>query len=371
MKSKKIMLVPLDEIELHMDRNVREQSDASYNDPAMRDSLALVGQQTIAKLLKLPSGRYEPIQGSRRTFNLKVLRDAKVLDPKTARRDVDGNVIRDGEGKPVGAKVFESLEAEVYEGLSERERLELLIDHGSIRTLNKAELFYALEMLFSAGYSEKEVVIMSHGLLAMHYPPSRAVKDPSTDGGQDVLEYFRGVIQTNKDAWRSPVVARDAWVTKLKSGRSWPIKKELTQGYSIFKKEQDEDKTGRINRQNPGPKFLEYWNTLTDKHMKAVESGEKRGKSSAMMNHQQLSDRIGTTDSRILKACEKIILRQIPEDQLAVLDAGCVKLMTGEITPTQMDAILDSIFSADTSDSTPPPSEEKPVVGSNDAPAES
>lgn len=349
-KSKKIQAVKLSEIDVHMSRNVREQSEESYNDPAMRDSLALVGQQTIAKLLKLPNGRYEPIQGNRRVFNLKILADAGVLDPKTAKRDADGNILRDDAGKPVGARVFETLESEVYEGLSERERMELVFDHGNIRSLNKAELFYALEMLFSAGNSEKEVVIMSYGLLAHHYPPSRQVKDTSSDGGQDALEYYRGVVQTAKDAWRSPIVVRDSWVTKLKTGRAWPIKKEMTQAFAIYKKECDEDKTGKLNRHNPGPKFREFWTGIVNKHEAAAAKGEKRAKSSASMNHQQIADKVGVCDSRILKAALKIVLRQISEDKLPVLDAGLVKWANGDIDAKGMDAVLDSVFESDESD---------------------
>lgn len=350
-KSKKIQNVLLSDIVISYDRNVREHADASYDDPAMRDSLALVGQQTIAKLLKLQNGTYEPIQGNRRVYNLKKLAEAKVLDPKTAKRDSDGNIVRDDDGKPVGAKPFDSIEAEVYEGLSERERLELLVDHGNVRSLNKAELFYAGEMFFSVGYSEKDVVIMTYGLLQMHYPPSRNITEMSKDGGTDALEYYRGVVQTMKDAYRAPVAARDAWVVKLKTGRSWPIKNELTQGYKLFRDEMNADKTGKISRQNPGPKFTEFWNKVVAKHEAAVASGEKRGKSSAMMNNKQVIERVATCDSRALKAAFKIVLRQISEDKLPLLDAGLVKLAAGEINGQQFDSILDSVFEADTSDS--------------------
>lgn len=349
-KSKKLQSVALNLIDVHMARNVREQDEVSYDDPAMRDSLALVGQQTIAKLLRLPNGRLEPIQGNRRVFNLQKLAAAGVLDPKTAKRDAEGNILRDDSGKPIGAKVFESIEAEVYEGLSERERMELVFDQGHIRSLNKVELYYALKMLFSAGYTEKEVVIMSFGLLQHHYPPSRQVKDTATDGGQDALEYYRGVVQTAKDAWRSPVVVDEAWITKLKTGRGWPIKKEMTQGYAIFKKELDEDKSGKISRQNPGPKFKEFWNGVVNKHAAAEAKGEKRGKSSAAMNHQQIADKVGVCDSRAIKAVLKIVLRQISEDKLPVLDTAMVKLAAGEITPKDFDAILDTVFEADESD---------------------
>lgn len=344
-KQKKIQSVALNLVDVHMDRNVRERDEVSYDDPAMRDSLALVGQQTIAKLLKLPNGRFEPIQGNRRVFNLKKLAEAGVLDPKTAKRDADGNIVRDDSGKPVGAKVFDSIEAEVYEGLSERERMELVFDQGHVRSLNKAELFYALEMLFNAGYTEKEVVIMSFGLLQHHYPPSRQVKDTASDGGQDALEYYRGVVQTAKDAWRSPIVVRDSWVTKLKVGRAWPIKKEMTQAYAIFKKEMDDDKTGKINRQNPGPKFREFWNGVVNKHSAAEAKGEKRAKSSAAMNHQQIADKKSVVDARELKCLIDIVLRRIPEDQLAVLDTACVKRAAGEISNEQFQSVLDNIFS--------------------------
>ncbi len=346
MKSKKISNVALDSIVIAFDRNVREQNVESYEDPGMQDSLAMIGQQTIGKLLKRADGTHEPIQGNRRAWNLKKLREKGVLDPKTAKRDENGNILRDDKGRPIGAKVFEFMEAEVYEGLSERERVELLFDTGSTRSLNKAELFYAIEFLFDAGYSEKEVVIQGFGLLKQHYPPSRNIKETTTDGGQDAFEYFRGVVQTLKDAWRSPVVVRDAWVDKLKTGRKWPIKSDMVQAYKTFSDEMKADKTGKINRRNPGPKFTEYWDKLVAKNTKAEASGEKRGKASSIMNRTQIEDRLGTLDSRALKALVKMILRELPEDQMPVLDAAMVQFEAGKLEVVQLGNVLDAIFAS-------------------------
>lgn len=348
-KVAKIQRIPLQNVVVKMDRNVREETETTYDDPTMRDSLAMIGQQTIAKLLKIGPDLYEPIQGNRRVYNLKKLAEEGVIDPKTAKRDPEtGVVLRelDAEGKPtgkpIGGRVFDSIEAEVYEGLSERERVELLVDHGSIRSLNKPELQRAAEFMFSVGYSEKEVAVQLGNLLHTHYPPSRKIVEASKDGGNDLLNYYRGVIQTMKEVYRSPIVLHDSWMDKLRTGRAWPLKSEMSQGCDIFKKELDADKTGRLSRQNPGPKFLEFWQGVVEKHQKAEASGEKRAKASSMMNHSQITDKV--IDSRTLKAFRFIIFRSIPEDQLPFLDAAVVKFEAGEISKDEYSTALDAVF---------------------------
>ena len=97
-------------------------------------------------------------------------------------------------------------------------RMELVFDQGHVRSLNKAELFYALEMLFNAGYTEKEVVIMSFGLLqhhgAVHHVKSlrrdrRHVALTGDELGIGHVEQAEKIGHDTADDWQVGAAVRD------------------------------------------------------------------------------------------------------------------------------------------------------------------
>jgi hypothetical protein len=379
MTKPKKMQVSLDLIDIKFERNVRERNVETFRDHAMQRSLSAVGQLVTAKLLKLPTGRFETIQGMKRAFNMKELQTAGIIDPKTAERNEDGSVKVDDTGKPVGGKVFNVIDAEVYEGISERERVELMNDHGTIKGLNKVELQYAAESMFDVGMTEKEASIALGYLLEHHYPATRKIKpiydvlgaDGSViekgDKGVDHGEYYRGVVQVFKDVYRSPTVVRDAYIRKLKEKLNWPLKKEIQEAAKIYLKEISNDNTGKLNQQNPGPLFNAYWDKVLKAHSTIDDDGNviednSRGKTAAMMSRSEITDRLAVLGSRTLKAYSRIILRDqnIGLDQLKVLDTGCQRLEKGEITPAEYEDILAAVFNDNAPADKPAPGEGTP-----------
>jgi hypothetical protein len=336
-KLHKNVQVKLSEIVNDRSRNVRENDAATYNVQELKDDLALRGQITTAlfERQKLADGKvvYYPLQGFLRTTAIMELAEAKVIDPNTVKRDEKGDPI------PGTGKVFSTINADVWEDLTERERISLLADHGQRRGLTRAELFYTFERFFAAGFSEKECVVYNKSLLLEHFPPNKTIE--KTDDA--IFQYYRGVIQTNKAAANAPILLRNAWVEKLKGLHSWPTKAELADGAKIFNKALDSDKTGTINRENPGPDFMEFWGRLTTAASTAAAEGNKP-KPVSMASRNQIEEMQKTCSSRCLKAMTSIILNdgKVERSKLATLDqflAAKEKLFTEDEVK-----ILDLIF---------------------------
>lgn len=316
----KVVRVPLSKVVIDRTRNVRE--DQAYTVTALKADLALRGQQDPAVVEKI-GDEFFPIKGFLRSTALMELMNEKKIDPQTMKFDE-----KTGEPVPNTGKPFESIDAIVYEGLTDRERIELLLDHGQRRGLNRVELQNAFERSFGAGYSEKEIAVILYGLLEQLYIPNKTIGTSA----EEKLAYYRGVIQTAKEAWRSPTVLHTAWVEKLKGVHAWPTKAELFEMSKLFQKEAESNVT--YNKSNPGPKFMERWNAYLKKQADAAADGEKRSKSDSMMNRSQLEDAGKACDSFCLKIHGKIITRELSQDKLALLDKEMVeveKVMPEEI----------------------------------------
>lgn len=316
-------------------RNVRENDEATYHVDALRDDIALRGQQTPAVLEKNADGTYYPLAGFLRTTALLELAASGAIDPNTIKRDPATGEPIPGTGKP-----FDSIVADVYEDLSDRERVNLLVDHGQRRGLQKQELFYAMERLFFAMYSEKEVAVVLRGLLEIHYPPNKKIENTA----EALLQYYRGVIQTAKRAWAGPALMRNAWVEKLKGHQNWPTKAEMEDGVKIYNAAVKEDKTGKINRDNPGEKFMEFWNRLLKAQEQAEADGPNAPKSVSMLSRGQIEDLQKIANSRILKAAFSMVLNDGKVDRSKLPNlSGLVEEFEKNLTPEQT-KVLDNIY---------------------------
>lgn len=356
MKNPKLMNVELDLVDVPQNRNVRESVAESYDSPNMRESLATFGQQTTAKLLKHPNGRFEPVQGFRRAFNMKILKDQGIIDPTTAKRDDEGKILVDDAGHPIGGRPFSTIRAEVYEGLSELERIDLVIDHGDVRQLNQVELQTSFEELFRVGRNERETVVKLKSLIEQYYPPSRKIKDAVDDNGADLLKHYRMVVQLAKRVWKAPVVLRDAYLKRLRKQQAWPTNSEIIQLFSTYEKEQSHDGTGTINRMNPGPDFRGEWDDLVSAKTSAGAEG-KRPKSKSMMGHEDVKGLYGTTDSRILKGFNLVVRRLISHEKLPLLDVLCVELEKGmtDLQRDQLNLVFADFVASQATTATEPP----------------
>jgi hypothetical protein len=310
----KTLIVPIAAVVMDLSRNVREQTDSAYDlDPLIAD-IQMRGQQDPATLEKV-GDKYYPIKGFRRSAAI----------AKAAERGLTY-----AESAPESGKPIDKVVAIVYENLSEKERTELLLDHGQRRGLSRVEFQNALERGFMAGYTDKELVTLLFGLFESLYPPSRKI-DEDVSGNKLVgeklaqarFEYYKGVLQIAKRAYKAPTILRDAYYKKLRGEQNWPTNTELADLLTIHEKEASAD--GMISREKPGPKFLEKWDAVK-KTKEDAANGGTRPKSSAMRNRQQVEDSLKTLESPISKSFQKIQLGDIPVDQLPVLDRMCVKL---------------------------------------------
>lgn len=325
----KAALIPLADIVVRRDLNVREQGDDTYIDLNLMEDLLLHGQQDDGALEQLPDGKYHPLKGNRRVTMLNHAASLGRKFEETAPKDSAGKV----------PTVFR---AKVYKDLTEIERLIIMLDHGNRRGLNKAELFFAAEKGFTALATEKQICSMLSGLLEIHYPPRRPI-EPTPEAK---LAYYRGVIQTMKRAAVAPVILRDAWVENLRGKQGWPTKGDMEQLSDIHTKEVKADSTGKFNRQNPGPLFKAAWDKMMTQVNEAAAKGDSsRAKSTSMMNRANIESLASAAQSRTMKIIVKIVMRDIADTASVypVFDGALSKLEKGEITGAEYDAILDQI----------------------------
>lgn len=327
----KVVQVPLKNLVIDRTQNVRE--DEAYKVDALKTDIAFRGQQDAITVEKI-GNQYFPIKGFLRSTALLELAAANI--GRGAITDEHGQLVP-GTGEP-----FEFVNAFVYEGLSDRERMELLLDHGQRRGLNKVELQNAFERAFSAGYVEKDVVTILQGLLAELYPPNKTIENTA----EARLAYYRGVVQTAKHIWRSPTVLHDACVAKLKGLQSWPTNTEMREMSMVHQTEVDTNI--EYNKQNPGPKFRERWAAYLKKQADAAASGERRAKSDSMMNRSQVEDCTKSCDSIIVKSIFHVVLRRIAQDKLPVLD----KLLVEQIEKNLPEDIRQQILALSVSEAT-------------------
>lgn len=338
-------MIPLAEVVVDRTRNVREALDANYDIEPLLNDIIFRGQQDPVTLEKI-GDVYYPIKGFRRA---------------TAMQEAAKRGLVFGESAPNAGKAVDHVLAIVYEGLSERERTELLLDHGQRRGLNAVELFNAFCRAFAAGYKEVEIVTLLFALLEIHFPPSRKIGENLTGNelARARLDYYKGVLQVAKRAYEAPEVLREAYMKKLRGEQKWPTNAELTDLHGIHSKELASDPT--LSRTNPGPKFLQKWAEYVKVKTETAGNGS-RPKSAAMRNRTQVEDSLKILESLICKGLQKIQLGEIPVDQLPVVDRIAKKLE--EHLSDEDKNILISLLKSSVEEPANEPAEEKPADGS-------
>lgn len=322
-KSAKVLLIALNAVQIPTwendvmgRRNVRV-STAALESVSLQNDLATFGQQVPADMELVRHGDkeiYIPIRGHRRAWNLKRLAERGIIDPSTCKKDENGRPILET-GKP-----FTHMQAWVYENLTPLERAEMLTDHSQVRGLDKVELFNSFCMLFDVRMSEREITVKLFDLLLNYYPPSRKVTKPEEDHGKDALANYKGVVQTMKAAWRAPKPLQEAYIDKLRGEHgSWPTNSEIAKYCDIYETEREKN-PGSIDRENPGPIFMEAWNAYVKKQAEAVAQGKTRGKSESMMSRQSLEDVNKTTDSALFRYYNMFVRREVDPATFPVAD---------------------------------------------------
>ena len=250
--------------------------------------------------------------------------------------------------------------AYVYSGLSESEMVNIIIDHGNIQGLkDPMELQQAANMLFAAGYNEKQVVISLAGLLEAQTPMKADIRkdwlsklervkeamksDPEwalqTQLEADTLLFNtrRGKIQNIHNAYRCPVIVMQAlWYkatgllhpnTPTDFGKTMP--RSLTYShvgmlYKAFKADIDADEEGAVSKDTPGPVFWAKWKEIGDKIRKdASEKASGATRAKAMSSSDMMKD----VEERHWKSKGFLLMTQwhsgkgeVTKDQLNVQD---------------------------------------------------
>jgi hypothetical protein len=312
----KPVFILVSDIDVDMSRNVREATAEAYDVEPLISDIALRGQQDAATLEKI-GDKFYPIKGFRRSLAIK----------KASER---GMVYGDESTEP--GKPIDKVLAFVYEDLSERERVELLLDHGQRKGLTKPELQNAFERAFVAGYKEKDTVTLLWSLIIQLYPPSKDIYKDLPDKNADPaayekalaqrkLENSKGILQTAKRAYECPAEVRDAFYKRLRGEQSWPINEELKELHNIHSKEIEANPM--YSRGNPGPKFTEKWNKI--KKARENATGNARVQTT-MRNRTQIEGDLKILESFPCKVMTHITLGNVPVDKLPVLDRYMVQV---------------------------------------------
>jgi hypothetical protein len=293
--------------------------------PAIAASIEEMGQETPIMVEKQADG-YHILRGFSRYLAVKSLADKKAINPKTG-------------------KVFDSIDAVVVaEPLDDEARITVMLDEGGRRNLTAAELMNAIERGLNSGMSERKLAILLRGGFEYINPPKRPIIDPSVDGGKDLGNYVRGVMQPYRRAIYSPAELKQAWYLRLQGKQKWPTGDELKELKQLFDEEQKADTTCTITLANPGPKWKARWEQIKTDHLNAIASGETRGKSGAMFSRAQISASAGSATSRLIMITQKVNLRELPAEIMPEVDAAGAKLEKGELSPEDFNKVLNSIL---------------------------
>jgi hypothetical protein len=307
----KPVFVAVSEIVNDMTRNVREATADAYDVEPLINDIAMRGQQDAATLEKI-GDKYFPIKGFRRSLAIEKANERGMVY---------------GDEAPEAGKPIDKVLAFVYEDLTERERVELLLDHGQRKGLTKPELYNAFKRAFVAGYKEKDVVTLLWSLIISLYPPDKDIykdlPDKTADPvayekalAQRKLENSKGILQTAKRAYELPVVVEDEYYKRLRGEQAWPTNGELKDLHQIHSKEMTANPL--LSRNKPGPKFEEQW----EKVKTARQSGERNKPrvQTTMRNRNQVEGDLKILESIPAKVMTHIQLGNIPVDRLPVLD---------------------------------------------------
>lgn len=125
----------------------------SYDLPTMKEQILAIGRVTDSLVVephpdqKEHKGKFRVLKGNRRTLAVQEL----LNDPQL----------------PTGVhEAISKLECDVQEGLSDRERLELVYDHGQQNQLTRAEIVVAIWKLANNGWTEADITVRMYQALA-------------------------------------------------------------------------------------------------------------------------------------------------------------------------------------------------------------
>lgn len=359
--SKNIQFIPLDKIKVMIPGwNVRENDIRTYWDADIQATAPTEGQRDTALLYEVTEndlktflswtanhgvqvGDYLPIKGNRRAFNFQEMAKRGVIDPTTVKRDAKGQVI------PNSGKPFSTLRAEVVKELDETSLFNAKLDQ-TARPLSKVEVHYALENARKLFVTEKAVAIRMKALLDRYYkaPPSDLEVLDTPEKEVKYHAFRKGVLQNVQAVSEGPTVLRNAYIESLRRGTSNPNQKEVGKGYSIYKAEKEEDTrtmSMKINKDQPGPKFMEWWNNDYLVSVRNAEETATRRKAAANLNADQIKKLMEGADSKTFRFALLIVQNKVQGPMIAEYNRGLLDLETGKATIADFMVSLEKMLS--------------------------
>lgn len=190
-------------------------------------------------------------------------------------------------------KDWSRVEVEVYRNLSPREEAYFLLDSGNRKELERDEVINACWRLADQGYDEASIVFINQGLLNKHF--KRGARENSS---------HRPTVQGFMRAYTLPDNIRIQYLKKQAFLESYPTDQEVRDMATIMKEEREASVDGSVNRVNPGPKLIEFWEDIVARH-----SGKTRTRSVAAMSKRELKKVLQNLTSSTLTVFMRSIMR--------------------------------------------------------------
>lgn len=301
-----------------------------YDRPDMRASLVQNGLiEPLGLMIGDPKRGQDPeklyvIKGNTRYYNLKIL--------------IDNGITESTDGKHSLVK----LSAMIFEPMDDAELKRVTHDHGH-RGLNQYQVAMALEgdILANPGKTDKEIVwgerMLIDGAHAVDTKKAAEFDNPelAEDKRKDLyFNYRKGLFQTIKRCATGPLVMRDEHFKGLKDGTKFLRQDDIKEMEAIYKEELEADVTGKINRSNPGEKFLARWQKYLSAKAEALAAGDGgKVKPTSMAGRDAVTQGRNTAQSRVIKLTANCFLRENNFDvaDLPVIDKAAVAFETGNV----------------------------------------
>lgn len=291
-------LFPLD-----LSKNVRDPSGATYDVGGLKADIFATGGLTARPLVHFKGGKFDRvIRGYRRVTAVGQLKAEYPHDRR-----------------------WDKIEAEVQHDLTEAEIIDLMIDHGNTKSLEKHEVVRAIWMELDADptVTDARLAAKVQGLLEVHFP--WPVGKDKTEAA--VADHYHGTIQNIRNGFRLPKVAQDAYLRKVRGEISYPTKKEVATLVKIFEDARKADPKCEVTKENPGATFTKKWEELVASYEAA--GAEPRQKAVSMMSRTEVSAIGDNTPSLLLRGIIKTVTRDVPESDAKLVFLG--KWMAGNL----------------------------------------
>jgi len=328
MKSTKTTLSII-KLTVNMDLNIRLADN--YDVPAIRDNILEVGRIVNPIVVeKLPDNIYQVLQGNRRTLAGQELFN----DPKT----------------PSGIKEgLEKVDVIVYQDLTPEERLKVVFDHGTQKSINRTELVLACWRLSRQFFSEKQIAGLMYFSLAKYTgKESKLNQVPSEPKAREtyVQKWFHGTLGNYfLSALRMPDFVRDEFIKThraqdgiLRDGETVVVKLSRERVTELSKAKTADEDNGSWDPEKGGPAFVEVW----EKFVKEDAGEAEKGNGPKRPSVKDIKEKSDQYQSAVVR---KALLASIgePAQDLLELDAEAYRL--GQIKKA-LDAAADGIKDA-------------------------